>query len=55
MLNRLEKAVAGSHKLHFNDFLKFICQPDQMTLNSALKDLQEKRAAGGHAVKQRLE
>jgi hypothetical protein len=28
MLQRLEKAVSNSDKLHFNDFVKFVCKPE---------------------------
>jgi uncharacterized protein YfeS len=28
MLQRLEKAVSQADKLHFNDFVKFVCKPE---------------------------
>ena len=40
MLSRLEKAINQSHKLVFEDFVKFICQPSPMKYATSIKTMQ---------------
>jgi hypothetical protein len=46
MLQRLEKAIAISSKIHFNDFVKFVCKPDpSFALKQDSKDLLKNRSS----------
>lgn len=40
MLNRLEKALIANQKVHFNDFNKFICQPEHLKYNDAFNEFK---------------